>query len=121
MREIKFRYYDTHAKKMVNWHEAKLLRFVQFQIISANVMMSIGIQDKKGVDIYEGDYLVDYYPIDEEDDSKGLQESLMPVVWCEKKLQWCVDASYSRDGSFLTSLCEYFGENLEVKGNIYEN
>lgn len=80
----------------------------------------IGLTDKNGVEIYEGDYLVDRYPIDEEDLSKGYNESLLPVVWCDKQLCWCVDASFSKDGSYLTSLVEYFGEFLEVKGNIYE-
>ena len=80
----------------------------------------IGKNDKNGVKIFEGDYLVDRFPIDEEDLSKGYNESLLPVVWCEKQLCWCVDASFAKDGSYLTSLVEYFGEFLEVKGNIHE-
>ena len=80
----------------------------------------IGLTDINGVEIYEGDYLVDRFPIDEEDLSKGYNENLLPVVWCEKQLCWCVDASFAKDGSYLTSLVEYFGEFLEVKGNIHE-
>ena len=85
------------------------------------LMQFIGKKDKFKVDIYDGDYLVDYYPIDDEDLSKGMNESLLPVVWCNKTLSWCVDTSFSKDGSSLVSVIEYFGEHLEVRGNIYEN
>lgn len=80
-----------------------------------------GLKDKNLIDIYEWDYLVDYYPVDEEDESLGMHESLMPVVWCDKQLMWCVDVSFAKDGSCLNSLVYYFGEFLEVRGNIYEN
>lgn len=79
-----------------------------------------GLLDSKGVEIYEGDYLVDKYPIDDEDLSLGYNESLLPVVWCNKTLSWCVDASFAKNGSYLVNLVEYFGEFLEVKGNIHD-
>lgn len=113
---IQFRFYDKNSNKMVYG----ALPPYYYENPNIKVMRGLGIKDKKDVDIYEGDYLVDYCPIDEEDESKGMYRILMPVVWCTKTLQWCIDASFSKDGEFLISLVEYFGKHLEVKGNIYD-
>ena len=84
------------------------------------LMQSIGLQDKQENEIFEGDLLVDRYPVDEENLSLGYNESFLPVVWSEEQLMWCVDVSFKKNGSYLTSLVDYFGEYLEVKGNVYE-
>ena len=122
-RELKFRAWDKTQNYMAYQGNPDLetLSSFMFHFGEDIVMQSIGLKDKDGDEIFEGDLLIDRYPVDEENLSIGYNESFLPVVWCDKQLMWCVDASFAKDGSYLTSLVEYFGEFLEVKGNIYEN
>jgi len=121
-RKLKFRAYSRINGKMMQWSDIKRLGNLS-KLLTLNhvtVMQFTGLVDKNGQEIYEGDYLVDRFPADEDDPEQGQIESLLPVVWCDKQLMWCVDSSFKKDGSYLTSLVEYFGDQLEVKGNVYQ-
>jgi hypothetical protein len=66
-------------------------------------------KDRNGVEIFEGDYLVDRY----ED-----EESLFKVVYCPRLMAWAVDTSYTKDGSQMVSIREFFRDCLEVKNPV---
>jgi len=66
-------------------------------------------KDRNGVEIFEGDYLVDRY----EDG-----ESFFKVVYCPELMAWAIDTSYTKDGSQMVSIHDYFGDCLEVKNPV---
>ena len=126
MRKIKFRVHTSNKGMIYN---RNIDRFISIDSDGTlnnsgypvfHIMQYTGINDNSGVEIYEGDYLVDRFLINDEDLSEGYNESLMPVMWCNKKHCWCVDVSFQKNGKRLEPIHSYFGNNLEVKGNIYE-
>jgi hypothetical protein len=66
-------------------------------------------KDRNGVEIFEGDYLVDRY-----EDS----ESLFQVVYCPRLMAWAIDVSYAQNGSVTEPIHEFFGDCLEVKNPV---
>jgi hypothetical protein len=66
-------------------------------------------KDRNGLEIFEGDYLVERY-----EDSECLYE----VVYCPRLMAWAIDISYAKDGSVTESIHDYFGDCLEVKNPL---
>ena len=119
-REIKFRAFSKESNRMINWNSIKECKNLHklMSLEHVELMQFTGLKDVNGVEIYEGDYLVDTF----EDELSGeILESFLPVVWNTKTLQWCVDVSFKQDGSYLEPVLGFFShETLKVKGNIYE-
>ena len=106
MREIKFRAWDKRLEEMVDLG-THIQDYIEFPPFSPNrlefdliFMQYTGLKDKNGVEIYEGDWL-----IDGNDSSNGGSEVFYRYG------QW---QPFSYVGS-------YSGEDYEVIGNIYEN
>jgi uncharacterized phage protein (TIGR01671 family) len=70
-------------------------------------------KDRNGVEIFEGDYLVDRY-----EDEGEIHEYLYEVVYCPRLMAWAIDVSYAQDGSRTESIREFFGDCLEVKNPL---
>jgi hypothetical protein len=110
---MKFRAFDPKTKTMVYSGDPDLETVSSFFHHWGNhqIMRSTGRKDRNGVEIFEGDYLVDRY-------EEG--ESFFQVVYCPRLMAWAVDTSYAKNGSQMVSIREFFGDCLEVKKNTHE-
>lgn len=100
--ELKFRAWDKRFKKFDYGQGSLLLRHNSDNY--EKVQQYIGLEDKNGKEIYEGDVVSDGYDKYE-------------VVFKVKK--WCASFVFQN----MTKSWEYGGngKNIEVVGNIYEN
>ena len=121
MREIKFRVWDKETKNIC---EVRNIDFISEMVqikYQANygvrelenviLMQFTGLQDKNGVDIYEGDILIYQHMFV---DKKSVSE----VIWNEKYSGF---ASYVEDDERRYILEKELKNQFEVIGNIYEN
>lgn len=87
------------------------------KIIPETLGQFIGMYDKKGAEIYEGDIIqYDYWGDDGE-----LCFSNMQIFWNEDTSQFCYDDSYLSDKTSFQELNKEFCSDVVVVGNIWQN
>ena len=130
MRELKFRglrvddkrwffgsMFTEKQKTIIRWiHNPLTNDYTDIEVKSETVGQFTGLQDKNGIDIYEGDILSDVVESDE-----GTILSKEKVFWNNKRGAWYLDESFKQDEYYSTEL-GYVLQNFdyEVIGNIHE-
>ena len=109
-REIKFRAWNKELPQMVSDLSLHGLEFYGDSLNDAlrqtTVMQFTGLKDRKGIEIYEGDIL------------SGHEDGIGKVVWSEDSYVY-----EFLDGNIipLAEATTWFGNIVEVIGNIYKN
>jgi uncharacterized phage protein (TIGR01671 family) len=127
MREIKFRAWDRHGK-MVYSDQGLMRDFADmyFDQFETPVMQFTGLKDKHGKEIYEGDLIAEFAPIE---NPYSEEEREITGLW-EVQFKKHGNLNCRQDLSFICSLIRggekgcysiEVAEHNEVIGNIYEN
>lgn len=112
MRKIKFKFWDAEKKYMYHSTFNLIEISMMINLKSCHIPLQfIGLHDKNGKEVYEGDLLSDGedFPM------------ILPVIYDEEYSMFCVDVSFDKDGGSIDEIKETFSDGFTVVGNIYEN
>ena len=128
MREIKFRSWNkidtgmSESFTLDDMYNAGTLKLPLSRSRENYIIMQFtGLEDKNGVDIFEGD-LVRVPNVEINIDEPSVTHDIMEVRYIQGNAAFCVDycdARWIRITEFLFEV--YYQEEIEVIGNIYEN
>lgn len=114
MREIKFRAWDKCKSRMVFfdlWDSE-----VSIPASDSPIMQYIGLKDKNGQEIYEGD-IVKWLGYEVKSGKQIRPERIMVIGLHEDPSR----NSFINDCFRIQNIIEHVGKEVEVIGNIYEN
>ena len=123
--ELKFRAYNKLTNTMLPTNTLKAIcinyeRFTLEEFEALELMRFTGFKDCNGVEIFEGDTLIDVDVTLEE--NVKLEDTKQQVFWCKKEGCWKLDNTFSqnkKEGWYLGKDLKDF--RFKVSGNIYEN
>ena len=133
MREIKFRAWHKKAKCFIGFFSNGLTMSESGQIYCGNMnvtsgielMQFIGVRDKNGKEIYEGDIIQTYFSFDPGDAGYGVSQKPFVVDWNQEHASFRAKKPEAEAGSLhLLDIISFFSMQsrlYEVIGNIHEN
>ena len=127
MREIKFRAWDDHKKKMYSFDELDFLD--QFKEVYFYTLIKgeyadfkpseyTGLKDSNGIEIYEGDiiYFTYFGLFDTDEQHNGI------VKYDDERAEYLLEVIGSKqEERFSLGWIHYQDDEIEIIGNIYKN
>ena len=115
--EPKFKLWLPEIKKMTYPHTIPEIVSWEEKLDNVVFLQFIGLQDRQGVDVYEGDILDCWRSIGANGKLRGKYCTPLPVIYCPK---WCQFVARDKANKQQLNIWQEF-RVFEVIGNVYQN